>query len=643
LSVCSAAVAAPAPGPESAQKLRRIAALEDVRADASVVAAFLTDGDAAVRARAALALGRLQDTTAVPALGELLEDPSDDVRVNAVFSLGQMYSQSSAGYVIPFTSDASDLVKITAIEALGKTKSRQAVRPLTKLLASKDKALASQAALSLAFIADSTALPALWKAAGSKDEETRWHVAYAFENIPHSKSLSTLDKLAGDKSWLVRSNAARALGKTVSERSVDILGKLADDVDWHVRVNVARSLGAFAADKSVPHLVSLLDDSSFQVRAAAAASLGNTASKDAAEFIRRHILDPSAMVRAEAVRALVLCDKQAARGLLDQLRDDKAWFVRGALYEAIGEARADRGFELLQDVFSREKDRRARASVIVGMGKLKSQVALRFLQEASSDSDFVVVASICDAFGEIRQERAAGAVQVIYEKWKDSPEPDVALSAMQALRKLKAVGALEVYREALLNHDVRVRRAAYDGFKELWGQRTADSLWALSRAAFRPPTDVPDDYDVSTGSYAGRVSLQTEKGEIVIQLFGDDAPNTVRNFITLAKRGYYDNLAFHRVVPNFVIQDGCPRGDGWGGPGYTIRCEINRKHYVTGAVGMALSGKDTGGSQFFVTHSPQPHLDGRYTVFGQVVQGMDVVDSIDRGDAILAVRLLDEQ
>ena len=127
----------------------------------------------------------------------------------------------------------------------------------------------------------------------------------------------------------------------------------------------------------------------------------------------------------------------------------------------------------------------------------------------------------------------------------------------------------------------------------------------------------------------------------MIRLFGEDAPNAVQNFVKLTEQGFYNGLTFHRVVPNFVIQGGCPRGDGWGWPGYTIRCEINGKHYLTGIVGMALAGKDTGGSQFFITHSPQPHLDGRYTIFGEVVSGMDVVDRIERGDKILEIILGD--
>ena len=128
-----------------------------------------------------------------------------------------------------------------------------------------------------------------------------------------------------------------------------------------------------------------------------------------------------------------------------------------------------------------------------------------------------------------------------------------------------------------------------------------------------------------------------KRGTVVVEFFGADAPFTVSTFVALARRGYYNGLAFHRVVPNFVAQDGDPRGDGSGGPGYAIRDELNRRWYTRGAVGMALSGPDTGGSQYFLSHSPQPHLDGHYTVFGHVSAGFDVLDAIVQGDRISRV------
>jgi len=141
-------------------------------------------------------------------------------------------------------------------------------------------------------------------------------------------------------------------------------------------------------------------------------------------------------------------------------------------------------------------------------------------------------------------------------------------------------------------------------------------------------------------AYVGKTlnaTIYTVRGPIRLELFGTDAPITVWNFLSLARSGYYRNTRFHRVVPTFVAQDGDPRDDGNGGPGYAIRDEMNRNRYERGAVGMALSGPDTGGSQYFITHSPQPHLDGHYTVFGRVIRGFDVLDRIVQGDQITKV------
>jgi peptidyl-prolyl cis-trans isomerase B (cyclophilin B) len=146
-----------------------------------------------------------------------------------------------------------------------------------------------------------------------------------------------------------------------------------------------------------------------------------------------------------------------------------------------------------------------------------------------------------------------------------------------------------------------------------------------------------------------KAHIETDRGEIVVELFEDDAPNTVANFVGLASgtkefvdwrtrqkmtRPYYDGLTFHRVIDRFMIQGGCPNGAGTGGPGYQIKCETdgNRQKHVRGTLSMAHAGKDTGGSQFFICHAPQPHLDRKHTVFGQVISGIEVVDKIRKGD-----------
>ena len=135
--------------------------------------------------------------------------------------------------------------------------------------------------------------------------------------------------------------------------------------------------------------------------------------------------------------------------------------------------------------------------------------------------------------------------------------------------------------------------------------------------------------------------IETDRGNMALELYDVEAPGTVANFEKLANSGFYDGLPFHRVIPNFVVQGGCPRGDGTGGPGYTIKCETvgNPHRHQRGSLSMAHAGKDTGGSQFFICHSPQAHLDGKHTVFGRVTDGVEVVDAIRKGDRMTRVRV----
>lgn len=140
-----------------------------------------------------------------------------------------------------------------------------------------------------------------------------------------------------------------------------------------------------------------------------------------------------------------------------------------------------------------------------------------------------------------------------------------------------------------------------------------------------------------------KITMQTDKGDINLTLFPDDAPVTVTSFLNLASKGFYDGLTFHRVIPNFMIQGGCPLGTGTGDPGYKFEneCKAHRRHDKPGILSMANAGPNTNGSQFFITHVPTPHLDGKHTVFGEVTEGQDVVDAIVAGDLINHIKIHD--
>lgn len=140
--------------------------------------------------------------------------------------------------------------------------------------------------------------------------------------------------------------------------------------------------------------------------------------------------------------------------------------------------------------------------------------------------------------------------------------------------------------------------------------------------------------------------IETAKGTMTLAFYEEDAPNTVANFIKLAESGFYDGLSFHRVLPDFVIQGGCPQGTGAGGPGYNINCELDgeNQYHDRGVISMAHAGRNTGGSQFFICHSRRntAHLDRNHTVFGKVVENVDVVDAIRQGDKIISIKIVEE-
>ncbi len=233
---------------------------------------------------------------------------------------------------------------------------------------------------------------------------------------------------------------------------------------------------------------------------------------------------------------------------------------------------------------------------------------LEALNQARVPDDVEAIQEICSTLGKMKDLRAVDALQ----RELAAKDRSVALAASAALVLITGQKAPDIgpFRPTFIDYD----------FQYLHGMK--DSLCGY----FRSDTLC--------------VKLKTDRGEIVLELYKNYAPFTVMSFLKLAtRRNFFRGLTFHRIVPNFVIQGGDPRGDGWGGPGYAIRSEFSPLRYETGTLGMASAGKDTEGSQFFITQSPQPHLDGRYTIFGKVKSGMDAVNSMLPDDHILDVKI----
>jgi cyclophilin family peptidyl-prolyl cis-trans isomerase len=258
------------------------------------------------------------------------------------------------------------------------------------------------------------------------------------------------------------------------------------------------------------------------------------------------------------------------------------------------------------------------------------------LAERLKSEDVTVRATAATLLGEMKAAGASPALATAYETARADAVYDARAAALEALVALRAPGIAERVQEVLEDRDWAMRVKARTLLRQLDPASTAE---AARPAPIRLERAVYDT--LAAPAVSPRVFVDTRRGSIEIALLVNEAPITCHNFITLAAKGFYNGLRIHRVVADFVVQDGDPRGDGSGGPGYAIRDELNEQPYLRGTVGMALDWADTGGSQFFITHSPQPHLDAKYTVFGHVVKGMEIVDQLQVGDVIDRVRVWD--
>ncbi|RME29873.1 MAG: hypothetical protein D6800_02310 [Candidatus Zixiibacteriota bacterium] len=307
--------------------------------------------------------------------------------------------------------------------------------------------------------------------------------------------------------------------------------------------------------------------------------------------------------------------------------------LRAACAEAFGLVDKSNVVSRLGKLYG-DEDPMVRAAAFSELVRIDSTNLDYYIKTSLNDPDFVPVVLAVDKIGEDTLRQYLPVLRTEISRGADI-DVDIRRSIVDATRPfLKAnthdTAALEILIAGMLDDSYIVRREAAEIYRDLLGENRFNMVPpAKTRLNERRIARAIERY--RRNPYA---TIITERGEIELELFFDVAPLTVLNFIELAESGFYDGLPFHRVVPDFVVQGGDPRGDGWGGPPYFIRCEYSDEPYLRGTVGIATSGKDTGGSQFFITLSPQPHLEARYTVFGQVLEGMEVADRLLPGDRI---------
>lgn len=607
-------------------QLVKIANLQDRRLSDSLYVYFEHENPV-YRKEAALAFASVQDTVAADRLGELLHKETDpEVKKAAAIALGQTPGKPSAAILLrALQTEKNPDVLREILESCGKTFSAGDVAQLH--IISPDSLIHEGLAwayyrLGLRNLADSTlTLKAIDFLKSEHGLQTRLGAASFFIRGAPQVSLveaQLIESARHDTSPWVRATVTSALRKTQSAAALAALKEIlkADD-DYRVRINAVKALQAFPVADVKTDLFGALKDSNINVAIAAS----------------EVILALATPAEANETAALAKASTQNR--------------VRGNLYQA-SLAGSDNVEQVSQikAFYQSESDSYGKAALLTALGK--SKVAWAFVEEQMLQSAIPVIKST-----------AAAALVAI----------DRSLSVEPSVKKLYA----ESYVRAIQTGDAAVIGTVTDalrdprlGYKDIITDYTflyeAKSMLSLPKdnEALQPleaaiayfegkkgSNPVKNEFNhpinwelVKTIPKDQRVLIQTNKGDIVLRLLVEEAPGSVANFVQLVNSKYFDARYFHRVVPNFVIQAGCNRGDGWGSEDYSIRSEFTQRHYTEGAVGMASAGKDTEGTQWFITHSPTPHLDGRYSIFAVTESGMEVVHQIEVGDTILSAILV---
>ncbi len=617
-----------------------------------------TEGSPSVRRRAALALGRIGVTGGVEVLSSLLHDSEPEVRQMAAFGLGLIGDSEATEPLVSALNDISPAVQGRAAQSLARIGASEAATAIGEMVkrhvtsafevdpedVSYPHAQEVEAfRLGIYALGELKAFEPLAEAVigdGGQPILWWWPVAYALGRTEDHRALPALATLTGVQGSVGVSIAAHALGVLDDIRAIAPLTDLLDfdRRDRSVIVSAIQALGTM----SLPEATIVLDkfvrirSLDRRLRLEAVEALSGHENSESVEVFTELLAHPWAPLRAASLRALAHSDPESFMFVLSGLGPDPDWRVRSALAEGLRWVQPEAARYRLT-VMLNDEDQRVISQALKSLVEVDETASAEILKEHLRSSDIGVRKTAASLLGKLSN---SGSQESLIEVL-DNAAPDssfvVRAAAMDALTNYGVSAARDSLVEGLKDSEWAIRVRAMEHLERLLPEdcfEGAGSAQGLRRVDYHAkelinPTVSPHAY------------IETDYGTIEIELAVIDAPLTSENFITLASQGYYDGLTFHDVVSNSAVHTGDPRGDGNGGPGYTLRDEHNQLPFLRGSVGMARDWRDSAGSQFFITHSPQPHLDSRYTVFGNVVDGMDVLDKVEAGDRIDRVYVWD--
>ncbi|WP_414703898.1 peptidylprolyl isomerase [Pontibacter sp. 13R65] len=622
---------APAPNKFHDSELITLYTLQDERNTAKLLP-YLNHATPQVRQEAALAFASVQDTLALPPLLAMLSDTTTAVRAAAAYAIGQIgHQKAESEIMLHMAHEAQPTVQAALLETLGKVATTAGVEYLATYPALNTTAQAGQAwGLYRAGLRQQHSIRTTVKAVQllslNHTNEVRLAAAHYLARTPRIDLTQfrkpILNAATSDEAPEVRMALAQAMAKVRTRDKASFLSGIAQsDPDYRVRLNAIRSMAGIEDFEEIKTAVlAALQDKSIQVAVATAEFLQANARYVNAAALQK----PLSLVKDERVKA----------GLM--------WVM---LHNSVVKSRLSSQYKQL---YSTTQNPYAKAHLLKALSADYNN--FHFIASEIFAAPQPVVATYgLEALASMRQQpdfpqRLEQEFAALFKKAVSSG--DVALTGIAAgvIRDPK-LHFREAYTDySFLKQAQQKLQLPRDMETNIELQKTIDFLSGKTTTQTpQNPFTHPINWQLVKSIAADQqVLIKTGKGDILLQLLVEDAPGSVANFVELTQKAFFNGLSFHRVVPNFVVQGGDKRGDGWGSSDYSIRSEFAPLSFREGFVGMASAGKDTESNQWFITHSPAPHLDGRYTIFAKVVQGMEVVHQLVVGDVMLSVELVRE-
>lgn len=644
--------------------LAPILAAEDARRfDGALFAGALRSPDSVVQRYALRALGRIGDPAAVPLLAEYLAQPDSTLDAEAAFALGLIRDTSAVAPLIswltgpqPIGQDASQEGATALARIGGPTAAAFVARVLVNPsgLRMPDPGAFQQQLLAEAWrLGRRAPIEALMDASGPGQKGVaRYYAAYSLTRLHPREAATLLLALGRDQNPSILQMAVRVLTRAFADSAgiprdnvARVVAGALGDQDPFTRIAALRALATFGDSGLAVDVLPLTDDPVGNVQVQALDALGRLGGSRAADRLAAVAGgDHPWAMRRQALLSLSRVDSAAFRRIAASWSRSGDWRDRMVAATGWGTASPGRYSQgLLADPDGRVVAAALQAWADATRGGGDS-LLLAAARRHLADADAAVRSVAADIIARAPSPSDLLPLEAAWRRSQRDSFPDAGESALGAI---KALSATPGGRDALRFAATVPAPATFGYLYRGWAERHWDALsdhWGPS-TPITTGRSLEDYRSIARRYIVGapedrspHVTVELEgNGSLDLALFAADAPLTVANFLRLVDAGYFNGMRWHRVVPGFVVQTGDPRGDGWGGPGTVIRDEINRHRYRAATVGMALSGPDTGGSQWFITLDAEPHLDGTYTVFGEVAAGTASLNRIVQGDLIRSI------